>query len=49
MPIDEILRNSAPAIGGLLVIATALMGTRFARRSRSRPPVAHPAVHDPAE
>lgn len=35
MPLDEILRNSAPAIGGLLVAAFALAATRFGRR-RSR-------------
>jgi hypothetical protein len=46
MPLDEILRNSAPAIGGLLVAAAALAATRFARRSRPRGPATsarHPA------
>jgi hypothetical protein len=47
MPLDEILRNSAPAIGGLLVAAFALACARFGR-SRTRPK-AVTSVHHPAE
>lgn len=48
MPIEEILRNSAPAIGGLMVAAFALACARFGRPRRGRPqaaetPAAHPA------
>ena len=32
MPLDEILRNSAPAIGGLLVAVATLAATHFGRR-----------------
>ena len=32
MPLDEILRNSAPAIGGLLVIAATFLYARSVRR-----------------
>jgi hypothetical protein len=36
MPIDEIVRNSAPAIVGLLAAATGLLYTRHIRRQSSR-------------
>jgi hypothetical protein len=49
MPLDEILRNSAPAIGGLLVAAAALACARFGPRSRARPPEAGTSTHHPAE
>lgn len=51
MPLDEIWRNSAPAIGGLLVAVAALAVARFGRRgSRSRS-LHHEDVRntDPAE
>lgn len=48
MPLDEILRNSAPAIGGLLVALAALAIARFSRRS-SRPEGARTSAHHPAE
>lgn len=47
MPLDEILRNLAPAIGGLLVAVVGLAFARFSRRpvrGPGRPPAApHPA------
>ena len=49
MPLDEIVRNSAPAIGGLLVAAVALACARFGRRSRPRPREAATSAHHPAE
>ena len=49
MPLHEILMNSAPAIGGLLVAAVALACARFARRPRPRSPAAGGSVHHPAE
>jgi hypothetical protein len=49
MPLDEILRNSAPAIGGLLVAAFALACARFARRSRPPSHTAGDSIHHPAE
>jgi hypothetical protein len=36
MPLDEIIRNSAPAIGGLLVAAVGLAFARFSRRPHSQ-------------
>ena len=49
MPVDEILRNSAPAIGGLLVAAAALASMRLARRTRARERKARLSVPNPAE
>lgn len=49
MPLDEILRNSAPAIGGLLVAAAALASARFVRRSEPRRTEAAISAHHPAE
>jgi hypothetical protein len=49
MPVDEIVRNSAPAIGGLLVAAFALACARFGRRGRPRRRETAASVHHPAE
>jgi hypothetical protein len=49
MPLDEILRNSAPAIGGLLVTAAALLYARSGRRPSRASRTSHPAAHHPAE
>lgn len=50
MPLDEILRNSAPALGALLVIAATFLYARSVRRqtdaqkNRARRPAAHRAA-----
>lgn len=51
MPLDEILRNSAPALGGLLVIAATYFHARHVRRQTriQKSQGAHPAAHHPAE
>ena len=49
MPMDEIVSNSAPAIGGLLVAVAALACARFGRGARMRPRDAGTSAHDPAE
>ncbi|MGZ8285729.1 MAG: hypothetical protein ACXW27_06560 [Allosphingosinicella sp.] len=51
MPLDEILRNSAPAIGGLLVIAATYLYARSVRRQTRihRTQARRPAAHHPAE
>jgi hypothetical protein len=50
MPLDEILRNSAPAIGGLLVAAAGLAFAHFERRKlRRRREEAARAAGKPAE
>ena len=49
MPLAEILSNSAPAIGGLLVTAAALLYARSARRRGSHASAPRPAAHHPAE
>lgn len=50
MPLDEIVRNSAPAIGGLLVTAVALFYTQSVRRRLTRArPERHAETHRPAE
>jgi len=49
MPLDEILRNSAPAIGGLLVATVALACVRFGRRAQPRRGETAASVHHPAE
>ncbi|MEA3065319.1 MAG: hypothetical protein QOJ27_1771 [Sphingomonadales bacterium] len=49
MPLDEILRNSAPAIGGLLVTAAAFLYARSVRRQTHKAQARHPAAHHPAE
>jgi hypothetical protein len=51
MPLDEILSNSAPAIGGLLVIAATFLYARSVRRQTQihKTQAHHPAAHHPAE
>lgn len=49
MPLDEILRNSAPAIGGLLVAAAGLALTHFERRRSRRRREEAARVAKPAE
>jgi hypothetical protein len=49
MPLDEILRNSAPAISGLLVIAATFLYARIVRRQTQNACRARPAAHHPAE
>ncbi|HEX8225345.1 MAG TPA: hypothetical protein VF605_16140 [Allosphingosinicella sp.] len=51
MPLDEIARNSAPAIGALLVIAASFLYARSVRRLTRihRTHAGRPAAHHPAQ
>lgn len=50
MLLDEIVRNSAPAIGGLLVTAATVLYAHAARRrARRAEPDPRPATRHPAE
>jgi hypothetical protein len=51
MPLDETARNSAPALGGLLVIAATFLYARSVRRQTRihRTRARHPAARHPAE
>jgi hypothetical protein len=49
MPLDEILRNSAPAIGGLPVTAAAFAHARVGRWRAGEAEALRPAARHPAE